>query len=145
MISLSKIPKVLLLALFGSLLIVALIIAAILSGASQGPEVSIIEQNGKEQSLVKFTINDIESLIIHSGLDIQCPNLKGVSQHGYVYSVVLKGKEAVLERMGCGTGEPEVFAAAIAQDLELNGNFETLPLDQLLEKMTFKFYDLDEG
>jgi hypothetical protein len=73
-------------------------------------------------------------------LDIQCPDLKGVAQHGYAYTVKLKD-ERVLERVGCGVGTPEIYASAIARDLELHGNFEALDEGILLDRLIFKIYD----
>jgi hypothetical protein len=140
--SLVKIPKPALIALAGIAVLVVLIIIA---EAMWGDIPSAPNGQNIPETAAPLTIDDIESIFIHSGLDIDCPDLKGVAQNGYVYSVVLNGKIAAIERLGCGVGEPEVFAAAIAQDLDLNGNFETLPVDQVLEKMTFKFYELNNN
>ncbi len=90
----------------------------------------------------KLNADDIVGVTVHSGLDIACPDLKGVAQHGYVYTVTLADART-LERLGCGVGAPEVYAAAIAQDLELHGGFEGLDANKVFSKLMFKFYDLN--
>jgi hypothetical protein len=139
--SLANIPKNTLIAFAGVALLLVIVAIVALTDDAEVPSI-INDQNRESQSAVRLTIDDIDSIFIHSGLDIDCPDLKGVVQNGYVYTVLLTGKGTAIERLGCGVGQPEVFAAAIAEDLETNGNFQTLPLDQVLEKMTFKFYDL---
>lgn len=96
----------------------------------------------ESEAVQKSSGSDIENISVHIGLDIQCPDLLGVAQNGYVYTVMLRGNNAI-ERLGCGVGEPEVFAAAIAGDLMASGRFQELNTNQVLEKMTFKFYDLN--
>ena len=126
---------------FGALLLVIVVLmlaAALFGGNSDNPD-SQPETNTEAQRL---SITDIENVFVHIGLDIDCPDLRGVAQNGYVYSVVLAGKETAIERIGCGVGEPEIFAAAIAEDLERNGNFSSIPQDQFMDKMSFKFYDI---
>lgn len=87
-------------------------------------------------------LGDIESVYIHSGLDITCPQIQGVAQHGYVYTVQLTQQRGIVERIGCGVGSPEIYAQAIAQDLQTQG-FAQIDSSLLLERMTFKFYDLN--
>lgn len=126
----------------GVLLLSMLGVTLSMLGQSNAPKNTNNESSAMES--VKFTINDIENISVHSGLDIVCPNMQGVSQNGYAYTVLLKGTDAVIERLGCGSGEPEIFAEAIAQDLERSGVFETLAVDQVLEKLVFRFYSPNE-
>ena len=77
---------------------------------------------------------DIESIFVHSGFDISCPEIEGLAGHGYVYSVQLTQKRGVIERIGCGVGSPEVYAQSIASDLEAMGVFTSLDIDLVLQK-----------
>ncbi len=88
-----------------------------------------------------LSIADIESVLVHRGLEIPCPNVQGLAGYGYVYSVQITQGRGIIERVGCGSGTPDIFAQAIAQDLIHQGLFSELPIDGMLEKMSFKFYE----
>jgi hypothetical protein len=86
-------------------------------------------------------LSDIIGVKVHFGLSIACPQLQGVPQHGYIYTVKLKdGKESVT-RTGCGVGTPEIFARAIAVDLQERNNFAPITdIPAFMEKMEFVWY-----
>ncbi len=122
------------------LLVLGILFLLFFRGSSfeQVPQQSSVALNAPS---ARFTIDDIESIYIHSGLDIQCPALQGVSQHGYIYTVQLTNNRGIIERVGCGVGTPDIYAAAIAQDLDANGIFLPLNVNQMLDRMTFKLYE----
>jgi hypothetical protein len=87
------------------------------------------------------TQNDILAVKVHFGLSITCPQLKGVPQHGYVYTVTLRADKESVTRTGCGVGTPEVFAQAIVLDLqERNGFAPITDIPAFMEKMKFVWY-----
>lgn len=101
-------------------------------------------QNSETNSPM-LSIEDIENIFVHSGLDIPCPDIEGVAGHGYVYSVQLTQERGIIERVGCGIGTPEVYAQAIASDLEARGAFAPLDIDLVLQKLSFKFYEVNNN
>jgi hypothetical protein len=121
---------------------IAVLVGAIAILYAIGSNVQTLQNNTPASVSTPFKLNitDIVDVTVHSGLDIECPDLKGVAQHGYAYTVTLRDKR-ILERIGCGVGTPEIYASAIAQDLELHGNFEAIDEKILLDKLIFKIYD----
>ncbi len=87
-----------------------------------------------------LSANDIQKVLIHTGVELECPDLQGISQNGYVYTVSFVGSNEVIRRNGCGVGLPNVFAQAIADDLNKSGLFQAVTGSQLIPKMEFKFY-----
>lgn len=83
---------------------------------------------------------DISKVLIHTGVEGACPNLQGITQNGYIYTVSFVGSNEVIKRDGCGVGTPTVFAQAIADDLNKSGLFRAITGPQLIPKMEFKFY-----
>jgi hypothetical protein len=115
-------------------------ILALLSSAQNAQDQQWVQNNDMP---TRMTIADIEAINVHSGLEIECPGLDEEGIYGYVYTVTLTGKRGIIERIGCGVGTPEIYAQAIAEDLYDQELFGTLNPEEVLEKLAFKFYDLN--
>ena len=108
---------------------------------SQGTQETGTENLGQVHTATTplLVMNDIESVYVHTGLDITtCPS---IAEQGYVYTVQLTDDRGIIERVGCGSGSPEVYAQAIAEDLQKQGLFTELDANLILEKLFFKIYD----
>ena len=120
--------------------LIFLIVGVIL--LSQGTDETGTENRGQVHTATTplLEINDIENVYVHTGLDVTtCP---AIAEQGYVYSVQLTDGRGIIERVGCGSGSPEVYAQAIAEDLQKQGLFTELDANLILEKLFFKIYDL---
>ena len=98
------------------------------------------ESNSNRNTDGLLTINDIQKVIIHTGVELECPNLQGISQNGYIYTISFTNSNEILRREGCGIGMPNIFAQAIADDLNRTGLFKAIAGSQLIPKMEFKVY-----
>lgn len=137
--SLPTSTKVFLLLALGIIVIMTALFLFSLSNQKQDSSQTAIPQT-QDTQLNPLTISDVENILVHLGLDIQCPDIAGVSQNGYVYTVSLSNNRGVIERNGCGEGEPSIFADAIAKDLTINQDFASLSAEDVLSKLTFKVY-----
>jgi hypothetical protein len=102
------------------------------------PETIEYEEIVDEKST--FTADQIEKITINQGLDIPCPAIKGLPSNGYLYIVQFKDDISSIERAGCGYGDAEVYASAIASDLMNNFSFSDLEASDIFDKMVFNFY-----
>jgi len=97
-----------------------------------------------EQNADLLSLGDIEEIFVHAGFGITCSNEDGFGVQGYVYTVNLTNGRGIIERGGCGLGSPEEYAASIAEDLYANGIFVPLNTQQVMEKLSFKLYEIEE-